>query len=214
MISQQNDQEVPISDDTFQMETARQKEVEFYAASINAWFNTALEHDKSIFTLSAGGIGLLATFMTGVGNSGLLYLYIAAMCAFLVSLCMILVIFRRNRTHIEQVLAGKNTLDRVLSFMDIGGKITFGIGMILTATIGISTATISYETKIRDSAMANENKISSSKPTVAQDSVNGLGSLQKSFNNLASIQPKPTSPTPPAKPLASQQTPSTKAGGK
>ncbi|MNM68587.1 hypothetical protein D3C81_801510 [compost metagenome] len=214
MTSQQNDHEVLNSDCTSKTETQKQKEVEFYAASINAWFNTALEHDKSIFTLSAGGIGLLATLMTGVDNSRLLYLYIAAMCAFSVSLCMILVIFRRNRTHIEQVLAGKETLDGILSLMDIGGKIAFGIGMILTAAIGISAAITSYETKIRDSTMANEKKTSSSNPTFAQDSVNGLGGLQKSFNNLASIQPKPTSPTPPAKPLASQQTPSTKPVGK
>ena len=40
-------------------ETTRLKEVEFYAANVGAWLNTSLEHDKSILTLSAGGIGLL-----------------------------------------------------------------------------------------------------------------------------------------------------------
>jgi hypothetical protein len=35
------------------------KEVEYYAAQANAWFNTKLEYDKSILVLSAGAIGLL-----------------------------------------------------------------------------------------------------------------------------------------------------------
>jgi hypothetical protein len=36
-----------------------QKEVEYYAAQVNAWLNTKFEHDKSLLTLSAGGLGLL-----------------------------------------------------------------------------------------------------------------------------------------------------------
>lgn len=48
-----------------------QKRVEYYAASVNAWFNTSLEHDKSLFTLSAGGIGLLITLLTTVELSPL-----------------------------------------------------------------------------------------------------------------------------------------------
>jgi hypothetical protein len=42
-------------------ETARAKDVEFFAAGVNAWYNTALEHDKSIFALAAGSIGLLVS---------------------------------------------------------------------------------------------------------------------------------------------------------
>jgi hypothetical protein len=33
-----------------------QKRVEYYATSVNAWFNTSLEHDKSILTLAAGAL--------------------------------------------------------------------------------------------------------------------------------------------------------------
>lgn len=45
------------------------KTVEYYSAAVTAWFNTALEHDKSILTLAAGGIGLLITLLTTVGLS-------------------------------------------------------------------------------------------------------------------------------------------------
>ena len=61
-----------------------QKRVEFYSAGLTAWYNTRLEHDKSLLTLSAGGIGLLMTLMTTVGVSSAesLVLYICALVAF------------------------------------------------------------------------------------------------------------------------------------
>lgn len=188
-----------------QAEVKRQQEVEFYAASVNAWFNTALEHDKSIFTLSAGGVGLLVTLMTGVSTSVMLHLYILAIVCFLVSLCMVLVIFRRNRTHIEQVLSGESQLDPVLSILDIGGKVTFAIGMVLTAIIGISAASASYESKKKEIAMANEKQVPATGAQMVYDSVNGLGTLQKSFNNVGALQPKPS--TQPAS--STQQPPAT-----
>jgi hypothetical protein len=43
------------------------KEVEYFAAIANAWVNTRVEHDKSLLTLSAGGIGLLITLLSTVG---------------------------------------------------------------------------------------------------------------------------------------------------
>ncbi len=94
-----------------QEEIENQKRVEYYAASVNAWFNTSLEHDKSLLTLSAGGIGLLLTLLTTVGLSSAeaQVLYIGAIASFVVALIATLVIFRRNRTHIEEILSGKST---------------------------------------------------------------------------------------------------------
>ncbi len=64
------------------------KEVAFYTAGVTAWYNTSLEHDKSLFTLSAGGIGLLITLIrtVGVPSAETLILYIAAMISFLICL--------------------------------------------------------------------------------------------------------------------------------
>jgi hypothetical protein len=50
-------------------EEERLKKVEYYAATVNAWYNSTLEHDKSLLTLSAGGIGILITILTAVGIS-------------------------------------------------------------------------------------------------------------------------------------------------
>lgn len=76
-------------------EIAHQKEVEYYASSVNAWFNTSLEHDKSILTLAAGGIGLLITLLTTIGLSSAeaLVLYVGAITSFLVALISVLVVF-------------------------------------------------------------------------------------------------------------------------
>ena len=49
-------------------EVLKQKSIEFYAASVNAWYASALEHDKSIFGLAAGGIALLTKDSTGASH--------------------------------------------------------------------------------------------------------------------------------------------------
>lgn len=203
-------------------EIAHQKEVEYYASSVNAWFNTSLEHDKSILTLAAGGIGLLITLLTTVGLSSAeaLVLYVGAITSFLVALVSVLVVFRRNRTYIEQVLAGKaGANDPMLARADSIALWAFGVGVVFTAVIGIATAIHSYTSK--EKSMANE----TTKPTQtvplresfngatnlqpSMESFNGAVNLQKSFNGASNLQPQPIAST--AAPTASA-TPSPPSG--
>lgn len=176
-------------------EIAHQKEVEYYASSVNAWFNTSLEHDKSILTLAAGGIGLLITLLTTVGllSAEALVLYVGAITSFLVALVSVLVVFRRNRTYIEEVLAGKaRGNDPMLAKADSIALWAFGVGVVFTAVIGIATAIHSYTSK--EKTMANE----ASKPTqtvLAEDSFNNAANLQKSFNGASNLQPQPIAST-------------------
>lgn len=189
-------------------EIAHQKEVEYYASSVNAWFNTSLEHDKSILALAAGGIGLLITLLTTVGLSSAeaLVLYVGAITSFLVALVSVLVVFRSNRTYIEQVLAGKaGANDPMLARADSIALWAFGVGVVFTAVIGIATAFHSYTSK--EKSMANE----PTKPTQtvplresfngatnlqpAMDSFNGAVNLQKSFNGASNLQPQPIAST-------------------
>lgn len=195
-------------------EVNQQKEVEFYAASVNAWYNTALEHDKSIFTLSAGGIGLLITLLTitGVTSSALLHLYIGAIVFFLLCLCTLLVVFRRNKVHIVQVLNGQNQPDAWLTVLDVSAMVMFAIGVSLTAIIGISAA---VETFNKGKAMANEKDIKQSGwvPSLEsfndlaslRSSVNGVEQLQRSFQGVASLRPQQQTTT--------QTTGTTSSGG-
>lgn len=206
-----------------QQEIENQKHVEYYAASVNAWFNTSLEHDKSLFTLSAGGIGLLLTLLTTVGLSSAeaLILYIGAIVSFVVALVAILVVFRRNRTHIEDILSGKSTSnDSLLTKLDAMALWAFGIGVLFTAIIGIAAAVHSYSTM--EKIMTNETA-QKSEAVPLRESFSGASSLQpstdftKSFNGAGNLQPQPVaSGTVPAvsSPAPASSGSSQKQGGK
>ena len=173
------------------------KEVAFYTAGITAWYNTSLEHDKSLFTLSAGGIGLLMTLIRTVGvlSAETLILYIAAMISFLICLVSVLVIFKKNRSHIEQVFQGKQEADHSLTILDNVAILSFGIAVLFSAVIGISSAISSYTTKVKQ--MANENNKQACDRMFVGDSVNGISNLapsnllKKSFNGIGTLQPQP-----------------------
>ena len=199
-------------------EISHQKEVEYYASSVNAWFNTSLEHDKSILTLAAGGIGLLITLLTTIGLSSAeaLVLYVGAITSFLVALISVLIVFRHNRTYIEQVLTGKAAEnDPVLAKTDSIALWAFGTGVVFTAVIGITTAIHSYTSK--EKTMSNE-QAKSTQPVqlresfngstnlqITIESFNGAASLQKSFNGASNLQPQPIAST--VAPVASTPAP-------
>lgn len=197
-------------------EIDEQKYIQYYAAGVAAWYNTSLEHDKSIFALSAGGIGLLITLLTsvGIGSSLLLHLYIGAILCFLVSLVCVLIVFRRNKDHIEQVLGNQSAApDAMLRNLDLAALVAFGVGACCAALIGISHAVSSFESKVK--TMTTENKPQTSAPTPALESFSGIQGLRpqteftKSFNGVASLQPQgsPATSVPPT-PIASAPVPS------
>ncbi len=197
------------------------KEVAFYTAGVAAWYNTSLEHDKSLFTLSAGGIGLLMTLIRTVGilSAETLILYIAAMVSFLICLVSVLVIFKKNRSHIEQVFQGKKDSDYSLAILDNIAILSFGIAVLFSAVIGISSAINSYTTKATQ--MANENNkhipevypdlqsfegISNLAPsTLAKKSFNGVEALQSQPIASQTTQPVSATTTPSQTPTSSQK---------
>lgn len=183
-------------------ETSQQKGVEFYAAGVNAWYNTALEHDKSIFGLSAGGVGLLISLLTtlGVQSKLLLVLYGAAILSFLVTLGTLLVIFRRNRDHIEKVLLlGTVPNDPVLKVLDLIAIVAFWLGALFAATVGITSAIHSYESEQKKMATDKTTQVVIPE-SLLQKSFNGVGRLD-SFNGIGRVSPQgagsgPAAPTP------------------
>jgi hypothetical protein len=205
---------------------AHQKEVEYYAASVTAWFNTSLEHDKSVLTLAAGGIGLLITLLTTVGLSSAeaLILYISAITSFLVALVAVLVVFRRNRSYIEQVLAGNAAMnDPLLAKADATALWSFGLGVVFTAIIGIATAVHSYTSK-ENVVTSESNKSTQTQSVPLRESFNGASNLQvdvarRSFNGAGSLQPQATTgannsnATTPAASPSSPTTPTSQSQG-
>lgn len=182
-------------------EIQKQKEIQHYAASVNAWFNTLLEHDKSILSLSAGAIGLLVTLLTTVGvrSAEGLALYACALLSFTVSVASVVFVFQRNARHIENVLSEQiRGKDPVLSTADSVKTWAFSAGILLTALIGIATAFQSLLSK--ETSMANETK-KTSHSTPLTESFNGLQKLQpnadqtRSFNGLSNLTPKAPAPS-------------------
>src|ERR1700733_4671800 len=45
-------------------EEHQKHELAHYAATVTAWFNTKMEHDKSLLTLSTAAVGVLITLVT------------------------------------------------------------------------------------------------------------------------------------------------------
>jgi len=179
-----------------------QKQIEFYAAGANAWFNSSLEHDKSLLALSAGGIGLLITLLTTIGLHSVveLVLYCGAIINFVVTVISTLRIFRLNQTYLVKILKEQNVgSDPVLSRYDLIAQWTFGIGAVFTAFIGISAAIHSYT--LKENVMAPNSKKSPGTVSVG-DSFNGANNLQpgadftRSFNGAGNLQPQSGSGIP------------------
>jgi len=120
-----------------------QKEVEYYAAKVNAWFNTRIEYDKSLLVLSAGAVGLLVTLLTtvGVNSCELLFLFFVAISSFVICIIVVLAIFLRNTKYLEALIAGNVADDPVLRFLDLLSISSFIIGIVLASVIGLLTAT-------------------------------------------------------------------------
>lgn len=178
-------------------EVVQQKSIEFYAASVNAWYTSALEHDKSIFGLAAGGIALLITLLTTIGFDGAttVTLFIVAVLSFLVTLGSLLWVFRLNQDYIEKTLAvGTLVVDPKLQLLDRAARWSFLVGVLFAAAVGFSAAFTNFEKKRneKEASMAND-KSSQTKSVPTFDSVNGAARLSpeftKSFHGVGGLQP-------------------------
>lgn len=159
--------------------SASQKDVEFFSASVHAWYNSSLERDKSLLTLSAGGIGLLITLLTtiGVSSAESLILYLLSIICFIICLFSILFIFNRNRAYIEKILKSKETKSSVDPLLPILDKIalgSFGLGIMLAAILGMGVAFHSF--------IVSEGKMS-------KDQDGNHGPIIKSFNGAENLKP-------------------------
>ena len=177
------------------MSEHEEKEVHWYSATVNAWFSTRLEHDRSLLALSAGAIGLLVTLLSTVGvwsAEGAL-LFGAALLAFFVSLVAVLWIFRRNATHLTETIKSNVASDPVLRALDVIAIGAFLFGVVLASIIGVSAAV--HSLKPSEVGMSDEQKIQSQ---IGNDSFNGATSMRpqgdlvkKSFEGAMALRPAP-----------------------
>lgn len=169
------------------------KDVEFYAAGVNAWFGTRLEHDKSLLTLSAGGIGLLITLLSTVGihSAETVLLYVLALVSFLVCLSAVLWIFRRNATHLQDIIKSNAAGDPTLRMLDTVAIASFLLGVLLSSIIGVAAAIHSFQST--EPNMSNDQK-SKGERILANDSFSGAVSMKpdpltRSYNGAINLKP-------------------------
>jgi len=172
------------------------KEIEFYAAKANAWFNTKLEYDKSLLVLSAGAIGLLITLLTtgGVKTVTLFLLFGVAIASFVICLGAVLAIFLRNAKYLESLIAGRDENDPLLGLLDSVSIFSFVLGVVLAAIIGMATAANQVFTT--EANMSDKNDTNQSNVPL-RESFNGAANvtpesgetLKKSFNGAQNIAP-------------------------
>ncbi len=176
----------------------KEKEVEFYAATVGAWLNTKFELDKSLLTLSTGAIGLLVTLLTTIGATSVegLVLYFVALLSFLVCVVSILLVFKRNAKHLEGIVTETQTSDPLLKSLDTSAAISFVFGVLLTLIIGGTTAINQFiEKEIKMTKEVNKTIHN----VAVGDSINGLEAFRPAGKEKASVegiinmkpQPKP-----------------------
>ena len=160
------------------------KEGQFYSAITNAWFATRLEKDKTLITLSAGGIGLLVTLVTTVGTSNLFVLiaFISAILCFVISTISVLVIFDKNAQYLERLKDNNQINDPSLKRLDKVAFLSFIIGTILALIIGLFAGIEQYAIKKRGKIMA-EQKENSSGELLTKRSFNGAWNMSPSSSS-------------------------------
>lgn len=97
------------------------KEIEWYAALVNANFGTRFELDRQILTIASAAIGVLVSFMDDISSLLLFILWLASGLAFLSTIILALNIFKNNKFLLEAIINGQETslLDNSLKIKDL-----------------------------------------------------------------------------------------------
>lgn len=155
-----------------------------------AWASAQMARTTKILTLSAGAVGFLVTLLTTFGaTNGQLVVYAAAALAFGASLVACIVILERNPKKIEEVFAGKRERDSVMDAADWVRVTGFGLGVFLTAVIGVMYA-MNPPPK-SDQVMGEDGEEKTSQNGASREtSGDSSGSdEQRSFSNIGNLRP-------------------------
>jgi hypothetical protein len=187
---------VSISDDQ-----REKRELAHYTATVTAWFNTRMEHDKSLLTLSTAAIGVLIALASKITLRSLasLILYIATLASFILCLAIVLWIYRQNSKHLENLVQSDAAHDRLLGFLDPAAIWTFGAGIMFASMLGLTIAVDSFKSQEPEMSVNDKGKAR----IVVGDSFNKafntrpVGSVdvfQKSLNGAAKMRPEAAPP--------------------
>lgn len=119
----------------------KSKCVEFYSQSYASFYNTTMEKDKSILTVSAGGIGFLITILTISKEITLAeyILFLVAALSFIVAIFIIIQIFGKNADYIISLTTDTNDCEEKeskLKTLDSVATCAFVAGIVISVILG------------------------------------------------------------------------------
>lgn len=118
------------------------KNIAHYQTLLGAWIETRMERDRTLITLSTGAIGLLITILitAGIAVWWEIWLYAAALVAFVGAIGALLYVYKRNSDLIEAEIRGEGHRAPNLLKFDFIAAVLFVIGVITSAGIGFVEA--------------------------------------------------------------------------
>ena len=133
------------------------KEVAFYSAAVQAWIDTRMERDKTLVTLSAGGIGLSVTILSTVGLAfkDQLWFYVVAFAGFAICVGLSVWAYGQNARYIEGFLNESASNRPSFKQLDPWSLGAFLVGAIALFGVGVSTAYEKGVTDARQETVAN-----------------------------------------------------------
>lgn len=119
-----------------------EKSVAYYTESVAAWYQTKLERDKSILTISAGTIGLMITLSCSfLGDNSFSWaafiLFLISTIFFAVTIVCSIIIFNKNADYIEHVIKEETPqsmglYDWIFFILGIVVAIVYAVVLLLT----------------------------------------------------------------------------------
>jgi hypothetical protein len=172
--------------------------IQFQSQSYASFYNTTMEKDKSILTLSVAGLGFLITLLKLSGRIAyyeLAFFVVAAIC-FMISIYCIIQIFGKNSEFIIDLVNKRDVQIKQyeLSILDKKAIKSFYLGIVMSLLLGASTS-ITLASN-REVAMSGNNEQKQSKTIFFKDSSLKATDLHKSFQGATDLQSESTPQAP------------------
>ncbi|MBM4918748.1 hypothetical protein HYO36_20170 [Vibrio parahaemolyticus] len=168
--------------------------IEFQSQSYASFYNTTLEKDKSILTLSVAGIGFLLTllqFTKSISYIELAFFMIGA-ASYLVAIYCIISIFGKNSSFIIDLVRKRDTSVKQyqLDVLDKTAIRSFYLAIVMTVLLGAATSQSMFT--IGENAMSDNKQVTQTTQTFAEMDTHfsclQASELHKSFQSPSLLQ--------------------------
>ncbi|EEY45336.1 hypothetical protein IS636_003436 [Vibrio cholerae] len=162
--------------------------IEFQSQSYASFYNTTLEKDKSILTLSVAGIGFLLTLLQFTKSISYyeLFFFLIAAASYLVAIYSVISIFGKNSTFIIELVNKRDVSVKQyqLDMLDKTAIRSFYLAILMTVLLGASTSQSMFT--IGESVMSDNKQVT--QKVAVMDSCLLASELHKSFQGASALQ--------------------------